>query len=95
MGVYWALEAEKAFSGMIEIIDLRSLQPWDEELVMTSVSRHGRVLILTEEPTKNSFAKAISGEIQNQCFSKLDAPILVLGSEDTPAIPLNKTLEAT
>ena len=95
MGVYWALEAEKAFSGMIEIIDLRSLQPWDEELVMTSVSRHGRALILTEEPTKNSFAKAISGEIQNQCFSKLDAPILVLGSEDTPAIPLNKTLEAT
>lgn len=95
MGVYWALEAEKAFSGMIEIIDLRSLQPWDEALVMTSVSRHGRALILTEEPTKNSFAKAISGEIQNQCFNKLDAPILVLGSEDTPAIPLNKTLEAT
>jgi len=95
MGVYWALEAEKAFSGMVEIIDLRSLQPWDEELVMTCVSSHGRALILTEEPTKNSFAKAISGEIQNQCFNKLDAPILVLGSEDTPAIPLNKTLEAT
>jgi len=62
---------------------------------MTCVSSHGRALILTEEPTKNSFAKAISGEIQNQCFNKLDAPILVLGSEDTPAIPLNKTLEAT
>lgn len=95
MGVYWALEAEKAFSGMVEIVDLRSLQPWDEELVMNTVSRHGRALILTEEPTKNSFAKAISGEIQNQCFNKLDAPVLVLGSEDTPAIPLNKILEAT
>jgi 2-oxoisovalerate dehydrogenase E1 component len=95
MGVYWALEAEKAFSGMVEIVDLRTLQPWDEELVMNTVSRHGRALILTEEPTKNSFAKAISGEIQNKCFNKLDAPILVLGSEDTPAIPLNKILEAT
>jgi 2-oxoisovalerate dehydrogenase E1 component len=87
MGVYWSLEAEKAFSGKIEIIDLRTLQPWDKD--------HGRALLVTEEPSSNTFANAVSGEIQRQCFEKLDAPILVLGSEETPAIPLNKTLEAT
>jgi 2-oxoisovalerate dehydrogenase E1 component len=95
MGVYWSLEAEKAFSGKIEIIDLRTLQPWDKDLVMKTVSKHGRALLVTEEPLSNTFANAISGEIQRQCFEKLDAPILVLGSEETPAIPLNKTLEAT
>ncbi len=95
MGVYWSLEAEKAFSGKIEIIDLRTLQPWDKDLVMKTVSKHGRALLVTEEPSSNTFANAISGEIQRQCFEKLDAPILVLGSEETPAIPLNKTLEAT
>jgi 2-oxoisovalerate dehydrogenase E1 component len=95
MGVYWSLEAEKEFSGKIEIIDLRTLQPWDKDLVMKTVSKHGRALLLTEEPSSNTFANAISGEIQRQCFEKLDAPILVLGSEETPAIPLNKTLEAT
>jgi 2-oxoisovalerate dehydrogenase E1 component len=95
MGVYWSLEAEKEFSGKIEIIDLRTLQPWDKDLVMKTVSKHGRALLVTEEPLSNTFANAISGEIQRQCFEKLDAPILVLGSEETPAIPLNKTLEAT
>jgi 2-oxoisovalerate dehydrogenase E1 component len=95
MGVYWSLEAEKEFSGKIEIIDLRTLQPWDKDLVMKTVSKHGRALLLTEEPSSNTFANSISGEIQRQCFEKLDAPILVLGSEETPAIPLNKTLEAT
>lgn len=95
MGIYWSLEAEKAFSGKIEIIDLRTLQPWDKDLVMKTVSRHGRALLVTEEPSSNTFANAVSGEIQRQCFEKLDAPILVLGSEETPAIPLNKTLEAT
>ncbi len=95
MGVYWSLEAEKDFPGRIEIIDLRSLQPWDEELVMASVSKHGRALIVTEESRTNTFSLAISGEIQNQCFRKLDAPVMVLGSEETPAIPLNKILEAT
>jgi len=92
-GVYWALEAA---AGMpVEILDLRSLSPWDEELVFERSRAHGRILVLTEEPSVQPFARSIAARIQEECFSALDAPVRVLGAEDTPAIPLNKTLEAT
>ncbi len=94
-GVYWALEAAKFFPGRIEIVDLRTLLPWDEAMVMERVNLHHRALVLTEEPSVNSFAQSVAGKIQSECFRALDAPVRVLGSEDTPAIPLNKTLEAT
>jgi len=92
-GVYWALEAA---AGMpVEILDLRSLSPWDEELVFERSRAHGRILVLTEEPSVQPFARSIAARIQEECFSALDAPVRVLGAEDTPAIPLNKTLEYT
>ena len=91
-GVYWALEAA---AGMpVEILDLRSLSPWDEELVFERSRAHGRILVLTEEPSVQPFARSIAARIQEECFTALDAPVRVLGAEDTPAIPLNKTLEA-
>lgn len=93
-GVYWALEAAESFKGRIEILDLRSLNPWDKEAVFRSVSNHGRALVLTEEPLPHSFAMALAGEIQAHCFLDLDAPIATVGSANTPAIPLNSTLEA-
>jgi len=93
-GVYWAAEAAKPFADRVEIIDLRTLLPWDESLVMERVKAHHRALVLTEEPTTNTFAQAVAGKIQSECFRALDAPVRVVGSEDTPAIPLNKTLEA-
>ena len=93
-GVYWAAEAAKPFSDRVEIIDLRTLLPWDESLVMERVHAHHRALVLTEEPSTNTFAQAVAGKIQSECFRSLDAPVRVFGSEDTPAIPLNKTLEA-
>jgi 2-oxoisovalerate dehydrogenase E1 component len=52
-------------------------------------------MVLTEEPYNNSFAQALAGKIQENCFDKLDSPIYVMGSENLPAIPLNSTLEAT
>ena len=92
-GVYWALEAA---AGMpVEILDLRSLSPWDEDLVFERSRAHGRILVLTEEPSVQPFARSIAARIQEECFTALDAPVRVLGAEDTPAIPLNKTLEAT
>ena len=94
-GVYWAAEAAKPFADRVEIIDLRTLLPWDESLVMERVHAHHRALVLTEEPSTNTFAQAVAGKIQSECFRSLDAPVRVFGSEDTPAIPLNKTLEAT
>ena len=95
MGVYWAQTAQKDFSGKVEIIDLRSLSPWDEEAVNTSVKRTGRCLVITEEAIGCSFARGIAGSIQEACFEYLDAPVSVIGSEDLPAIPLNETLEKT
>ncbi len=95
MGVYWAKTASKNFDGKVEIVDLRSVSPWDEELVYERVRLHGKCLIVTEEPTGCNFAKSIAGSIQENCFEKLDAPVKVIGSEDLPAIPLNSILEET
>lgn len=92
-GVYWALEAAAGLP--IEVLDLRSLSPWDETLVFERARAHGRILVLTEEPSVQPFARSIAARIQEECFTALDAPVRVLGAEDTPAIPLNKTLEAT
>lgn len=93
MGVYWALAAEKAFAGRIEIIDLRTLNPLDEPLVMETVRRHGKCLVLTEEPQTHGFAEALAGRIQKACFRWLDAPVEVLGALDLPAVPINVLLE--
>lgn len=94
MGVYWAVEAAKRFKGKVEIVDLRSLVPLDEELIYETVKKYGKVLVVTEEPEKNTFAQALAGMIQKNCFESLDAAVEVIGSENLPAIPLNSTLEA-
>jgi 2-oxoisovalerate dehydrogenase E1 component len=95
MGVYWAKNASKKFPGRIEIIDLRTLVPMDEKTVFDSVRKHSRCLVVTEEPVPNSFAQALAGNISQNCFEHLDAPVRVIGSENLPAIPLNSILEAT
>jgi len=94
MGVYWALEASKEYADKVEIIDLRTLYPLDEALVFETVKKHSKCLVVTEEPLKNSFAMSLVGAIQEECFEKLDAPVMAIGSENMPAIPLNSTLEA-
>jgi len=95
MGVYWALNAAKSHEGKVEIIDLRTINPIDEELIFERVNENAKCLVLTEEPYHNSFAQALAGRIQEMCFSNLDAPIFVMGSENLPAIALNSTLEKT
>ena len=96
-GVFWAVEAaarEAAATGrQAEIIDLRSLAPLDFEAVAASVRRTHRVLVVTEEPATPSFASALAGRIAGELFADLDAPPLVVGSLETPAIPLNESLE--
>jgi 2-oxoisovalerate dehydrogenase E1 component len=93
MGVYWALAAAKNFPQQIEIIDLRTLYPLDEMLVFDTVKKHGKCLVLTEEPQASSFAEALAGRISNNCFQWLDAPVEVLGALNVPAVPLNTGLE--
>lgn len=94
-GVYWTLEAEKQHKGQVEIIDLRTLNPIDEEAMYNAAKKHNKVLLVTEESKECSFTLGLAQRIQANCFEHLDAPVQVVGSEDTPAIPLNSTLEAT
>jgi 2-oxoisovalerate dehydrogenase E1 component len=95
MGVHWALNASLDIKNQVEIIDLRTLFPLDEETILISVKKAKKCLIVTEEPTNNSFARSLAGLIQEKCFKYLDAPVMVIGSENMPAIPLNSTLEFT
>jgi 2-oxoisovalerate dehydrogenase E1 component len=96
-GVYWALEAaaeEARRTGRkVEVLDLRSISPVDFEAVAASVKRTHRVLVVTEEPVQGGFAQALAGQIAQNLFSHLDAPPAVVGSLETPAIPLNEGLE--
>jgi len=94
MGVYWAKAAAKNFDQQIEIIDLRTLFPLDEETVFSTVKKHGKCLVLTEEQQNNSFAEALAGRIAKACFGWLDAPVDILGALNLPAVPLNTGLEA-
>lgn len=97
MGVHWAYNAsgEMGMRDQIEIIDLRTLFPLDEDTIMKSVKKTGKCLVVTEEPSNNSFARALAGKIQEECFKYLDAPVMTIGSENMPAIPLNSILEET
>ncbi len=97
MGVHWAMNASEELNmqDRIEVIDLRTLYPLDEKTIFNSVRKTGKCLVVTEEPTNNSFARALAGRIQEECFESLDAPVMVIGSENMPAIPLNSILEET
>ena len=93
MGVYWSKAAAKKYPGQVEIIDLRTLFPLDEELVFSAVKKHGKCLIVTEEQQNNSFAEALAGRISKACFKYLDTPVDVLGAMNLPAVPMNIILE--
>ena len=93
MGVYWAKAAAKQFNQQVEVVDLRTLFPLDEELIFERVKAHGKCLVLTEEQQNNSFAEALAGRISKNCFQFLDAPVEVLGALNTPAVPMNMGLE--
>jgi 2-oxoisovalerate dehydrogenase E1 component len=95
MGVHWALNASNSMKENVEIVDLRTLYPLDEETILKSVKKTKKCLVVTEEPVNNSFARSLAGMIQEKCFKYLDAPVMVIGSENLPAIPLNSTLEQT
>jgi 2-oxoisovalerate dehydrogenase E1 component len=93
MGVYWAKAAAKHFNEQVEVVDLRTLFPLDEDLVYERVRLHGKCLVLTEEQQNNSFAEALAGRISKNCFQSLDAPAEVLGALNLPAVPMNMRLE--
>src|SRR4051812_24590789 len=72
MGVYWSKAAATKFPGQIEILDLRTLFPLDEELIFETVNKHGKCLVLSEEQQNNSFAESLAYRITKNCFMNLD-----------------------
>ncbi|MEM1326249.1 MAG: thiamine pyrophosphate-dependent enzyme [Bacteroidota bacterium] len=95
MGVHWACNSVETLNIDAEIIDLRTLYPLDESTVFESVRRSHRCLVITEESAFPSFASSLAARIQQECFQDLDSPVMLIGAENIPAIPLNSTLEQT
>jgi len=95
MGVHWAKElAEKLANDFaIEVVDLRTLLPWDKETVAASVKKCGKVLVLHEDTLTGGIGGEIAAWIGEHCFSYLDAPVMREASLDTP-VPFALTLEA-
>ena len=95
MGVIWAenyINNNPDYHNLIEIIDLRSLLPWDKQTVFDSIKKTNKVLILNEDNITGSVSAEISAVISEYLFEYLDAPIIRLGGLDTP-IPFSPNLE--
>jgi 2-oxoisovalerate dehydrogenase E1 component len=96
-GVAWAVAAADALAAeaiaQVEVVDLRSLRPWDRDTVLDSVRRTSRALVLHEAPLTGGFGAEIAAVIGTEAFAWLDAPVSRVGGLDTP-IPFAPPLEA-
>ena len=93
LGVQWAeqvLDAHPEWN--VALIDLRTLLPWDEALVMASVQKTGKALVLHEDTMTGGIGAEISSRIHECCFEHLDAPVARTASLDT-AFPFAEDLE--
>jgi len=93
MGVHWAKEILETMPEVkADVLDLRTLLPWDKEAVEKTVKKTGRVIILHEDTLTGGIGGEIAAWISEHCFSSLDAPVMRVASLDT-AIPFAPTLE--
>ncbi len=92
-GVHWAMDYAKNHPGIsIHILDLRTLLPLDYDAIRKAVATTGKVLLLHEDTLTGGIGGEIAAWIGENCFDKLDAPVMRCGSLDTP-IPFNLDLE--
>ncbi len=96
IGLRWALAAAEEVArhgGDVEVLDLRTLAPWDSETVLASVARTGRALVVHEAAVTGGFGAEVAATVAEACFADLDAPVLRVGGLDTP-VPFTRALEA-
>lgn len=91
-GVHWAIDIIDELQVDADLIDLRTLMPLDEQTIYKSVKKTGKLLILHEDTLFCGLASEISALVVQHCFEDLDAPIIRVGSIETP-IPFAKSLE--
>lgn len=92
-GVHWALDfANKNPNIGIDIIDLRTLLPWDKDLVLSSVKKTGKVIVLHEDTLTGGIGAEIASYVGEFAFEYLDGPVIRVGSLDSP-VPFVSTLE--
>ncbi|WP_268034203.1 alpha-ketoacid dehydrogenase subunit alpha/beta [Algoriphagus sp. PAP.12] len=92
MGVHWAKKLAKELSISVDILDLRTLLPWDKEAVEKTVKKTGKVIFLQEDCLTGGIGAEICAWISEFCFQYLDAPVMREGSLDTP-VPFAPNLE--
>ncbi|MDT7857087.1 dehydrogenase E1 component subunit alpha/beta [Rubrivirga sp. S365] len=93
VGVQWALDLAETHEADLEVIDLRTLVPWDREAVLASVEKTGRLLVLHEATRTGGFGAEVAAEVAEAAFSYLDAPPVRVGAADLP-VPFSKALES-
>jgi 2-oxoisovalerate dehydrogenase E1 component subunit beta len=77
----------------VEIIDLRTLRPWDVESCVRSIAKTGRLAVIYEANRTGGFGAEVAAELAERCFASLDAPVSRIASPDVPAMPFSPTLE--
>jgi 2-oxoisovalerate dehydrogenase E1 component beta subunit len=88
-----AAETLRAEEIEVEVIDLRTLRPWDIACCVRSVEKTGRVAVIYEANRTGGFGAEVAAELAERCFAGLDAPVTRIASPDVPAMPFNPTLE--
>ena len=91
-GVHWASKYAKEQNIDADIVDLRTLMPWDKNAVEQSVMKTGKVIVLHEDTLTGGIGAEIAAHIAQHCFKSLDAPVVRVASLDTP-VPFNTDLE--
>ncbi len=95
VGVHWAIEAaaDLSESGIeIEVVDLRTLIPWDRDTVFESIGKTNKAIVLHEASRTAGFGGELAAEISEHLFGTLDAPVMRVCGLDTP-IPFSINLE--
>jgi 2-oxoisovalerate dehydrogenase E1 component len=89
--VHRCVEAAAPFKGRVEILDLRTIVPWDREAVLASVRKTARCLVVHEDTWTGGFGAEIAATVAQEAFTELDAPVERIASADVP-VPYSTTL---